>query len=158
MAVKASPRATPPLSLGERGNAVQFPTQYGKRKELARELRREETEAGRLLWGQLRNRKMNGFKFRLQFPIGPFFADFCCFEFKLVVELDGGHHADLVRQDGDRSEGMKEKGFQVVRFWNTEIETDIDFVCEKIRQKLRALKSQIPLPEGEGRAKPQGEA
>jgi very-short-patch-repair endonuclease len=156
--MKASPRAMPPLSLGERGCAAPFPTQYGKRKELARELRREETDAERLLWGQLRNRKLDGFKFRRQFPIGPCFADFCCFEFKLVVELDGGHHSEIVRQDKDRSEGMKEKGFQVIRFWNTEIETDIDCVCERIRQKLQSLKFEIPLPEGEGRAKLQGEA
>lgn len=53
---------------------------------------------------------------------------------------------------------MKEKGFQVIRFWNTEIETDIDCVCERIRQKLQSLKFEIPLPEGEGRAKLQGEA
>src|SRR5256885_1095580 len=99
------PGASPvPLPMGE-GKGVRFKdlTTYPERKIGARRLRRNETEAENILWQQLRNRKLEGLKFRRQFPIGPFFADFCCLERKLIVEVDGGQHKENRENDENRT-------------------------------------------------------
>jgi len=74
-----------------------------KLRDRARLLRATQTDAERKLWGVLRNRKVGGAKFRRQQPIGPFIADFCCWEYRLVIEVDGGHHAEQIEQDAART-------------------------------------------------------
>src|SRR5262245_21994158 len=86
----------------------------------ARPLRRDETEAEYRLWGDLRNRLLNGFKFARQIPVGPYFADFVCREQRLIVELDGGHHSES-RHDEFRTKLLNEHGYSVLRFWNDEV-------------------------------------
>src|SRR4051812_36329020 len=71
-------------------------TDADRLRSFARDMRRDATLAERRLWGLLRNRKMEGFKFRRQVPLGPYIVDFACLEAKLVVEADGGQHADNV--------------------------------------------------------------
>jgi len=90
----------------------------------------------RLLWARLRNRQLMGFKFRRQFLIGPFVADFCCSEKKLVIELDGSHHADRAVLDQKRTAWLGTQGYRVVRFSNTDIRKDIDVVLECISRAL----------------------
>jgi very-short-patch-repair endonuclease len=90
-------------------------------KHRARTLRKNMTDVERLLWGRLRDRQLGGYKFRRQHPIGPFFLDFVCLEKKLVIEVDGGQHAKNLDADVKRSNYLKERGYQVLRFWNNEV-------------------------------------
>jgi very-short-patch-repair endonuclease len=87
----------------------------------ARRLRRDQTDAEKLLWRHLRDRQCGGYKFRRQVPMGPYIADFLCIEAKLVIELDGGQHADTVVKDKRRTEYFESLGYQVIRFWNHEV-------------------------------------
>jgi very-short-patch-repair endonuclease len=101
---------------------------------LAKSLRKRSTDAEKLLWWHLRCKQIDGLKFRRQEPIGPFIADFVCFEKKLVIELDGGQHA--VEQENDRvREGwFNKEGFRILRFWNTEVLHNFEGVVEVIRR------------------------
>jgi very-short-patch-repair endonuclease len=102
------------------------------RAERARELRHEAGDAERLVWRLLCDRKLVGCKFRRQHPIGPYFAEFACVEKKLVVEIDGEHHAFQIEADARRTEMMNNKGWRVVRFWANEIVSNIDGVWTEI--------------------------
>ena len=82
-------------------------------KQLARTLRKNQTDAENWLWRNLRNRELGGWKFRRQYWIGNYVVDFVCIEKKLIIELDGGQHALQVEQDDQRSVFLKEKGYQV---------------------------------------------
>lgn len=107
----------------------------------AARLRREMTDAEKALWSQLRNRRPAGFKFRSQWSLGPFIADFCCLSAKLVVEADGGQHDEVT--DAPRTTWLNEHGFRVLRFWNNEVLTNMDGVLQVI---LAALKEEDPHP------------
>jgi len=88
----------------------------------ARELRREMTDAERLLWLLLRGRRLTGCKFRRQHPIGPYIVDFVCLRHRLVVEVDGGQHADArMHADECRTKWLQEQGWRVIRVWNDDI-------------------------------------
>jgi very-short-patch-repair endonuclease len=104
----------------------------------ARRLRREQTDAEALLWRHLRDGSLNGFKFRRQFPIDRFIADFCCLRSKLVIELDGEQHAEQAAHDAHRSEALARRGYRVLRFWNDELFMNTDGVLEMILQTLMA--------------------
>ncbi len=97
----------------------------------ARSLRRDMTETERWLWSKLRDRRLGGYKFVRQMPVGPFFADFACRDVRLIVELDGSQHADNHR-DEKRDLFLLGQGFSVLRFWNQEVAVGIDDVCETI--------------------------
>ena len=107
----------------------------------ARALRQGQTDAEALLWSKLRDRQINGLKFRRQRPIGHYFADFACIEIGLVIELDGGQHGEEVaaRRDHQRSSDMAALGFQTVRFWNNDVLLQTDAVLEKIMQLAATL-------------------
>ena len=105
-------------------------------RDIARRLRREQTEWEHSLWTRLRRRQLNGFKFRRQHPIGPFFADFFCPEAKLVIEIDGSQHADELAGDKSRTESLRDAGYDVLRFWNNEISSEIDIVVQRIADAL----------------------
>ena len=113
----------------------------------ARRLRRDMTDAERLLWSHLRAGQL-GAKFRKQMWLGPFIADFACVEAKLVVEVDGGQH-DLGREkDTARAKAMAELGYRTIRFWNHDVLQNIDGVLITISN---ALPSPQPLsPDGRG--------
>jgi primosomal protein N' (replication factor Y) len=97
----------------------------------ARAMRREPTEVERLLWARLRDRRLGGYKFRRQHPIGAFIADFACLERLVIVEADGGQHVDS-EYDEYRSEWMRAQGWRVVRFWNNEVRENPDGVAQAI--------------------------
>jgi very-short-patch-repair endonuclease len=104
----------------------------------ARDLRRNQTEVEKRLWARLRNRQSSGVKFRRQFPIGEFVADFACPAAGLVVELDGSQHAEQAEKDQWRTRMLAGHGYRVLRFWNEEVLTNIDGVVESILQELLA--------------------
>ena len=95
----------------------------GRKTTRARELRKVENEAEDSLWHELRGRRLNGYKFVRQLPIGPYFADFACREANLVVEVDGSQHANRSR-DRFRDETMNRNGWSVLRFWHADILRD----------------------------------
>lgn len=99
----------------------------------AKELRRNSTDAERLLWCHLRAKQLGGLKFRRQEQIGRFIADFVCYEKSLIVEADGGQHAQEREKDEERTTWLNSQGFTVLRFWNNEIMTNITGVLETIR-------------------------
>jgi very-short-patch-repair endonuclease len=105
---------------------------------IARDLRRHMTDAERLLWYFLRARRFAGCKFRRQYPIGPFIADFACVEHRLVIEADGGQHADSVSDEG-RTRSLENAGWRVMRFWNGDIMRGTQDVLEEIRKAVVRL-------------------
>ncbi|MCR4404259.1 MAG: endonuclease domain-containing protein [Candidatus Acetothermia bacterium] len=106
--------------------------------ELARQLRRSQTEAERVLWGRLRNRQLEGVKFRRQQPIGRFIVDFASLEQDLVIEIDGGQHAREPDQTNDRERAswLEQQGYRVLRFWDNEVLMNLECVLERIREAL----------------------
>ena len=103
---------------------------------LERRLRRQATDAERKLWFSLRDRRLGGFKFIRQDAIGPYVVDFVCRDKKLVVEVDGGQHAENPR-DRARDATLGADGYQVLRFWNSEILTNAEGVLAVILAKLQ---------------------
>jgi very-short-patch-repair endonuclease len=115
----------------------------------ARELRRNMTEAEAKLWSRLRDGRLLTLKFRRQVPIGSFIADFCCRSCRLIVELDGGQHAENAEQDAVRTRLLAEHGYTVLRFWNDDVLKHTDLVLEEIarvvmRQNLSPSPSPLP--------------
>ena len=102
------------------------------------ELRRNQTDAEKILWLHLRNRRFFGMKFFRQYSVGPYVLDFYCAKLMFAVELDGGQHLhDGNRQyDAARSAYLKSQGIDVMRFWNHDVLQNIDGVLAMIAQKL----------------------
>src|SRR5580693_7878692 len=113
-------------------------------RDAARELRREQTDAERVMWNVLRDRQLLNLKFRRQHPVGNYIADFCCIEKGLIIELDGSQHFEHVAQDAERTKWLNEHGFQVLRFWNNHVLLGIDGVVEQIRNHI--LKMTLTRP------------
>jgi len=119
-----------------------------KRRERARELRQSAPDAERKLWRALRNRGLESLRFKRQVPIGPWFADFCCHGCKLVVELDGYHHAGTKERDDRRTAWLEREGYRVIRFWNGDVFTSFDAVLEEIVRVARERRGEPgPSPE-----------
>ena len=122
----------------------------------AKRLRHNETDAERKLWLRLRDRQVNGLKFRRQQPIGRYIVDFFCSESKLIVELDGGHHANQVQADQRRTEFLNKAGYRVLRFWDNEVLADTEAVLQKIVNELNHPSPQPSPSRGEGIKKGRG--
>ncbi|HEX8668444.1 MAG TPA: endonuclease domain-containing protein [Allosphingosinicella sp.] len=126
----------------------------------ARRLRREMTPQERLLWAQLRDRRLDGAKFRKQMWLGGYIADFACPEARLVVEADGSQHADNLEYDEGRERELARLGWRTLRFWNNDITENLEGVLTAISAALPspshpAPRSACPSPlEGEGRRSP----
>ena len=119
----------------------------------ARELRKRQTDVERILWLRLRDRRLDGWKFRRQMPVDHFVVDFCCPDAKLIVELDGGQHAVHGQREIDRTQALEAMGYLVLRFWNIDVMRNVDGVLEAIFSALEQLRSEPPhpnpLPNGE---------
>jgi len=113
----------------------------------AKAMRGSATEAEAALWKRLRAGRLLGFKFKRQRPIENYIVDFVCFEQKVIVEVDGGQHADppLADADAERTRWLEGKGYRVLRFWNDDALTRTDDVLEAIITALRANPSPQPL-------------
>ena len=109
----------------------------------ARDLRREMTRQEKLLWAQLRNRRLEGAKFRRQMWLAGYISDFACADAKLVIEADGSQHADDAAYDRARADAFARLGWRTLRFWNN-IDDELEGVLTAIRAALLS-----PLPEGE---------
>ena len=117
----------------------------------SRQLRANMTEAESRLWLQLSRGRLEGWKFRRQVPLGPYFADFLCLEAKLVIEVDGSQHLETERQhDAERDAWLGSEGFRILRFWNNQVLNEMGGVLEAISQALMATPPPNPLPQGEG--------
>src|SRR5262245_8974510 len=114
----------------------------------ARQLRRNQTDVERKLWYALRNRRFAGFKFRRQQPVGPYVADFVCFEKKLIIELDGSKHGrdQNTELHARRTARLQQDGFHVMRFWNVELIQSFDSVLDAIWRELERTSPSPGLP------------
>jgi very-short-patch-repair endonuclease len=119
-------------------------------KKRRRELRRNQTEAEKLLWAHLRNKQFYGMKFFRQYSIGPYILDFYCPRMKLAVELDGGQHNESENKEYDsvRSEYLKSQGIDVIRFWDNEVLLNRDGVLAELG--LKVTPPTLPFNKGEG--------
>ena len=115
--------------------------------EKAKENRKNPTEAERILWLQLKGKKLGGFQFRQQHLIGNYIVDFVCLKKGLVIEVDGKYHEQTKEYDEERTAFLNTKGFEVIRFSNEEVIGNIDEVLEKIKNKAT---SRTSLSLGEG--------
>jgi very-short-patch-repair endonuclease len=104
--------------------------------EHARALRRRMTEAEKLMWSKLRGRRFDGVKFKRQKPIAGYIVDFVALDLKLIVEIDGGQHAERVAADAARTRLLEAAGYHVLRFWNHDVLGNIDGVLEAFVQEL----------------------
>jgi very-short-patch-repair endonuclease len=127
--------APPPLEGGGQGVGEAAMKPRHSLQGCARELRNNATDVERLLWRRVRNSQLEGVKFRRQQPIETYIVDFISFEKKIVIELDGGQHAESSEYDEQRSACMRANGFTVVRFWNNDVLENIEGVLEIIRQQ-----------------------
>jgi lysyl-tRNA synthetase class 2 len=121
--------------------------------KFARSLRQKQTDAERLLWFRLRDRRLNGWKFKRQVPIDRFIVDFCCADTKIILEIDGGQHGQQRARDADRTALLESMGYLVLRFWNNDVIRNPDGVLEEVLSTIAQARScpphPNPLPKGE---------
>ncbi len=120
----------------------------------ARKLRNTGTDAESKFWQSVRARQLAGWKFRRQFPYGPYVVDFICLDAKMIVELDGGQHAEHLDYDAARTQFLESAGFRVLRFWDHDVLRNLNAVLEQLLYVLAENHPHPnPLPpaeEGEG--------
>jgi len=118
----------------------------GASTKRARELRKTMTPQEIRLWSRLRTMRANGFHFRRQAPLFGFYLDFVCFNRRLVIEVDGSQHGEDVHADHDaiRDAILRKAGFHTLRFWNSEINTNLDGVLETILRELECVPVRTP--------------
>jgi len=102
----------------------------------AKDLRKTETEAEKLLWEKLKNNQLGGFKFRRQHPISLYIADFYCHRLKLIIEIDGGYHftKEQIPKDEERTKILEFNGVNVIRFSNDEVLNSLEKVLNEIEK------------------------
>jgi len=102
----------------------------------ARNLRKDATLPERKLWRVLRDKQLGGHRFRRQHPLGDYFVDLVCVERMLIIELDGGQHADQEEYDARRSAWLESQGYKVLRFWNNDVMGNIEGVVAMVAAAL----------------------
>ncbi|OGW81765.1 MAG: hypothetical protein A3G33_05635 [Omnitrophica bacterium RIFCSPLOWO2_12_FULL_44_17] len=112
----------------------------------ARELRKNMTDSEKMLWKRLRMKQFEGLKFRRQCSIENYIVDFACFERKLIIEIDGGQHAEQVLYDSKRDDWLRKQGFCMLRFWNNEVQQNLEGVLQVILDHLSP--HLYPPPQG----------
>lgn len=105
-------------------------------REYSRMLRKNTTDAEKCLWKLLRGRQLKGFRFRRQFPIDTYIADFICLEQRLIIELDGGQHAVTENYAAKRARYLEDQGFRVLRFWNNDVLQNTEGVVTTLLEQL----------------------
>ena len=113
-----------------------------RQHQLQRHLRSNMTEAEKAVWRMLRGGQMSGYRFRRQHPFGDYILDFVSLSARLVIEIDGGQHAEQVAADNQRDQFLRDAGFRVLRFWNNQVLTETEAVREAIWQSLQASPSK----------------
>jgi very-short-patch-repair endonuclease len=119
-----------------------------EQRNFARRLRNQMTGAEKRLWRLLRASQLDGHTFRRQAAIGPYIVDFVCFPEKLVIELDGPQHCepDAAEHDGRHTTWLASRGFRVIRFWNHQLDEDVQLVAEAIGRALGEVESSVLHP------------
>jgi very-short-patch-repair endonuclease len=114
----------------------------------ARQFRKKETWAEKLVWRWLRARRFNGYKFRRQHPIGNYYLDFFCEEAELAIELDGSQHGypDKQNHDAEREKFLKSRGIKTLRFWNSHLRSNSQNIRDTIFNELQK-RAPHPLPD-----------
>ncbi|KTD23631.1 putative restriction endonuclease-like [Legionella lansingensis] len=107
-----------------------------KLRQFSKTLRLSQMDVEHILWYHLRNRGLLGYKFRRQHILQGHIVDFVCLEKKLIIELDGGQHAEQAVNDTIRTQRLEKDGFQVIRFWNNEVLRNINEVLLVIQNAL----------------------
>jgi very-short-patch-repair endonuclease len=110
----------------------------------ARRLRQRQTDVERILWFRLRDRRLNGWKFRRQMSLNGFVVDFCCPAGKLVIEIDGGQHVMRADEDARRTDDLESSGYLVLRFWNNDVMQNLEGVLQTILSTLEQHSSEPP--------------
>jgi adenine-specific DNA-methyltransferase len=110
----------------------------------ARNLRSHLTDAEQKLWHCIRRRQLAGARFRRQHPIGRYITDFACLEYKLVIEIDGGQHAEHTTYDAARDAFLCQCGYTVLRYWNHQVLQETEAVLEEILCHLTAHDAPVP--------------
>ncbi|MCX7305589.1 MAG: DUF559 domain-containing protein [Hyphomicrobiales bacterium] len=105
-------------------------------RTFARTMRADSTKAENVLWQALRNKQLEGLKFKRQVPLEGYIIDFVCFDAKLIVEVDGSQHAES-ESDAARDRHFHAAGFRVMRFWNDDVLTALDGVCMVIQREAQ---------------------
>jgi very-short-patch-repair endonuclease len=125
----------------------------------AQQLRNSTTDAEQVLWWHLRSRQLEGYKFSRQMPVGPFICDFLCRKRRLIVELDGGQHAENAK-DVHRTAFLEQQGYRVIRFWNNDVLCNVEGVLQTILQTLTTDPPPTPsrMREGKSREAAKGRA
>ena len=119
---------------------------YRKRLPNARKLRQESTDAEQKFWYQVKDRRLEGHKFRRQVGVGHYIVDFLCLDKRLVIELDGGQHDENRAKDEQRSRYIESQGFRVIRFWNNEVLQNMSGVLETVLAHLGRRTGAPPRP------------
>ena len=103
---------------------------------LAKSLRKNMTEQERKLWNILRNHKFYGYEIRRQYPIGDYIVDFICRSKKIIIEIDGGQHNTdkIIDYDKKRSSFLEQLGYKVVRFWNNDVDNNLEGVYDELKK------------------------
>jgi len=122
----------------------------------AKTLRTNQTEAEQRLWYHLRAHRFMGLKFKRQKPMGRYIVDFLCVERRLIIELDGGQHAEQVAYDQQRDAWLLSQGYTVLRFWNNEVMQQLEGVLEQIRCTISSNPLLNPLPQAGEEANEKG--
>lgn len=130
-----SDRTPSPLE-GEGGATAPDEGFLSNKRDFARKLRREMTDVEKKLWFALRSRRFENYKFRRQVPIGKYVVDFVCQDRKLIIELDGSQHEGS-SYDQQRDEWLQSVGYNVLRFWNIEINQALDGTLLAILDSLK---------------------
>ena len=112
-------------------------------KNKARVLRKNQTDAEKLLRYYLKNRNLQGHKFRRQYPIGSYIVDFVCCKQKLIVELDGGQHMEQQVYDQKRTDFLENKNYHVLRFWNNDVTTHTNVILETLTLALSQREREL---------------
>ncbi|MBR3444227.1 MAG: endonuclease domain-containing protein [Bacteroidaceae bacterium] len=128
---------------GTFGYVTANPLNYMMLKEFAEKMKKNPTEAEALLWRHLQGR-VNGFRFRRQYIIGDYIADFVCLPLGLIVEVDGGYHysGGMIVHDAIRSEELNNMGFDIIRFTNEEVIQDPSEVVSQIIERMNHISNE----------------
>jgi very-short-patch-repair endonuclease len=115
-----------------------------RNRQRAKNLRQTQTEAEMFVWCKLRNRRFAGYKFRRQVPVGNYIVDFLCLDQRVIVELDGGQHNDPSHRayDSRRDDWLRAEGFEVLRFWNSDVFLEWEAIAERIWHVLQIRRSK----------------
>ena len=129
------------------------------KRDFARDQRKEPTRAESLFWQAVRNRRFRSLKFKRQLAIGPYIADFCCFEQRLIVELDGEPHDEIAQRLHDlrRDQFLRGEGYRVIRFTNDQVLTGLELVLRQLEERLALAWHPSSDPASPGHLLPRGE-